>query len=179
MVATPKDRQLQLINKAEAANSMVIGDNYEIGLVGHVKLRPALKSHNKTGRVIYLGSLSKTLSPSIRVRFIVAHRDVIKSAKIIRSLTVRHPPSIVQKTTAVFLAPGYHDADLKDLRQIYSERWHIINKRTARYLPMFTICYYSGGTSFWFTGPAHFDAEIFCKTASKKRRANRTKSYFL
>ena len=168
MVAMPKDRQLQLINKAELANAMVIEDDYEIGLVGHVKLRPALKSHDKAHRVIYVGSLSKTLSPSIRMGFIVAHRDIIKSAKIIRSLTVRHPPSIVQETTAMFLAHGYHDAHLKNLRQIYSQRWHIMNKGIARHLPMFTKGYSPGGTSFWLTGPAHFDAEIFAKRLQKR-----------
>ena len=168
MVAMPKDRQLQLINKAEAANAMVIEDDYEIGLVGHVDLRPALKSHDKNGRVIYVGSLSKTLSPSIRLGFIVAHREIVKSAKIIRGLTVRHPPSIVQETAGTFLAHGYHDAHLKNLRRIYSKRWHIMNKGIKRYLSMFIKSNSPGGTSFWLSGPAHFDAELFAKRLQKR-----------
>jgi GntR family transcriptional regulator/MocR family aminotransferase len=164
----PEERQLQLLKKAEAAKAMVIEDDYEIGLVGHVKLKPALKSHDKNGRVIYVGSLSKTLSPSIRMGFIVAHKDIIKSAKIIRSLTVRHPPSIVQETTAMFLAHGYHDMHLKNLRQIYSQRWHIMNAGIKQHLPMFSKGHASGGTSFWLTGPPHFDAEIFAKRLQKR-----------
>jgi GntR family transcriptional regulator/MocR family aminotransferase len=147
---------------------MVLEDDYEIGLVGHLKLRPALKSHDKSGRVIYVGSLSKTLSPSIRMGFIVAHPDIIKSAKIIRSLTVRHPPSVVQETTAIFLAHGYHDAHLKNLRQIYSERWHIMNEGIKRNLPMFAQGSATGGTSFWLTGPPQFDAEVLANRLQKR-----------
>lgn len=168
MVAMSNDRQLQLIKRAEMANAMVIEDDYEIGLVGHVRLRPALKSQDKDGRVIYVGSLSKTLSPSIRMGFIVAHREIIKSAKIIRSLTVRHPPSIVQETTAMFLAHGYYDAHLKNLRQIYSQRWHIMDKGIKCHLPMFAKNNSPGGTSFWLSGPAHFDAEIFANRLQKR-----------
>lgn len=168
MVVMPEDRQLQLLDKAEAAGAMVIEDDYEIGLVGHLKLRPALKSHDKTGRVIYVGSLSKTLSPSIRIGYMVAHRDIIKTAKIIRSLTVRHPPSIVQETTAMFLAHGYHDAHLKNLRQIYSQRWHLMNEGIKRLLPMFVKGDATGGTSFWLTGPMHFDAEVFATRLQKR-----------
>ena len=168
MVVMPEDRQLQLLDKAEAAGAMVIEDDYEIGLVGHLKLRPALKSHDKTGRVIYVGSLSKTLSPSIRIGYMVAHRDIIKTAKIVRSLTVRHPPSIVQETTAMFLAHGYHDAHLKNLRQIYSQRWHLMNEGIKRLLPMFVKGDATGGTSFWLTGPMHFDAEVFATRLQKR-----------
>lgn len=168
MVVMPEERQLRLIHKAEAANAMVVEDDYEIGLVGHLKLRPALKSHDKTGRVIYVGSLSKTLSPSIRMGFIVAHPDIIKSAKIIRSLTVRHPPSVVQETTAIFLAHGYHDAHLKNLRQIYSERWHIMNEGIKRNLPMFSQGSATGGTSFWLTGPPQFDTEVLATRLQKR-----------
>ena len=168
MLVMPEERQLQLIKKAEARNAMVIEDDYEIGLVGHVKLRPAMKSHDKSGRVIYVGSLSKTLSPSIRMGFIVAHRDVICAAKMIRCLTVRHPPSIVQETTAMFLAHGYHDAHLKNLRQIYSQRWHIMNEGIKCHLPMFAQGEASGGTSFWLTGPPHFDADVFATRLQKR-----------
>lgn len=168
MVVMPEERQLQLIHKAEVANAMVVEDDYEIGLVGHLKLRPALKSHDKTGRVIYVGSLSKTLSPSIRMGFIVAHPDIIKSVKIIRSLTVRHPPSVVQETTAIFLAHGYHDAHLKNLRQIYSERWHIMNEGIKRNLPMFSQGSATGGTSFWLTGSPQFDAEVLATRLQKR-----------
>ena len=49
MVVMPDDRRVLLIEKARAANALVIEDDYEIGLVGHVKLKPALKSLDEDG----------------------------------------------------------------------------------------------------------------------------------
>lgn len=161
MVTMPENRREQLFRKAEAADAFIIEDDYEVGLLGHVKPRPALKSRDGNGTVIYVGSLSKTLSPSIRMGFIVAHRDIIETAKTIRSLTVRHPPSIVQETAALFLAHGYHDTHLKKLREIYSQRWHIMREGIQELLPMFSLGHATGGTSFWLTGPEGFDARAF------------------
>lgn len=163
MVTMSESRREAILDKAQAANAFIIEDDYEVGLLGHVKPKPALKSLDKDGTVIYVGSLSKTLSPSIRMGFIVAHQDIIKSAKIIRSLTVRHPPSIVQETTALFLAHGYHDFHLNKLREIYSQRWHIMRDAIENQLPMFTPGVATGGTSFWLTGSENFDAGVFAK----------------
>ena len=168
MVVMTEDRRRRLISKAKVANALVVEDDYEIGLVGHVNLKPALKSLNKDGTVVYVGSLSKTLSPSIRMGFMVASRDIIQSAKTVRSLTVRHPPSIVQETTAMFLAHGYHDAHIKNLREIYSQRWYIMKEGLKQHLPMFSPGPADGGTSFWLTGPDHFNAEIFAKCLQER-----------
>ena len=159
MVTMSEERRAKVLARAQAANAFVIEDDYEVGLLGHVKPKPAMKSRDETGTVIYVGSLSKTLSPSIRIGLIVARRDIIEAAKIVRSLTVRHPPSIVQETTAMFLAHGYHDAHLNKLREIYSQRWHIMRSGIERHLPMFTRGSATGGTSFWLTGPPGFDAK--------------------
>lgn len=163
MVTMPDDRRDVLLQKTAAADAFVIEDDYEVGLLGHVAPRPALKSQDKNGTVIYVGSLSKTLSPSIRMGFIIADPDIIEAAKIIRTLTVRHPPSIVQETTAMFLAQGYHDVHLNKLREIYSQRWHLMREGIQEHLPMFSPGHATGGTSFWLTGPEGFDADQFAK----------------
>lgn len=168
MVTLSDSRRQTLLHKAEAADAFIIEDDYEVGLLGHVKPSPALKSQDKNGTVIYVGSLSKTLSPSIRMGFIVADRDIIEAARIIRTLTVRHPPSIVQETTAMFLAHGYHDVHLNKLREIYSQRWHIMCEGIKEHLQMFSPGLATGGTSFWLTGPAEFDANAFAQRLQKR-----------
>lgn len=168
MVTMSENRRKSVIKKAQATNAFIIEDDYEVGLLGHVKPEPALKSLDKDGTVIYVGSLSKTLSPSIRMGFMVAHRDIIKSAKIVRSLTVRHPPSIVQETTAMFLAHGYHDFHLNKLREIYSQRWYIMRESIKKHLPSLSLGSANGGTSFWVTGPENLDADIFAKRLQRR-----------
>ena len=93
MVTMSEDRREQMLDRAQAANAFIIEDDYEVGLLGHVKPRPAIKSRDKNGTVIYVGSLSKTLSPSIRIGFIVARRDIIEAAKIVRK---PHRPTSAQ-----------------------------------------------------------------------------------
>ena len=100
--------------------------------------------------------------------FIVAHRDILESAKTIRCLTVRHPPSIVQETSALFLAHGYHDVHLNKLRKIYSQRWHIMREGIKEHLPMFSPGRAIGGTSFWLTGPVDFEANLFAQRLQKR-----------
>ncbi|MGU9961881.1 MAG: PLP-dependent aminotransferase family protein [Candidatus Puniceispirillales bacterium WSBS_2018_MAG_OTU23] len=168
MVTMPDNRRKMLLQKASDADAFVIEDDYEVGLLGHVNPHPALKSLDKDGTVLYVGSLSKTLSPSIRIGFIVADRDIIEAAKTVRALTVRHPPSIVQETTAMFLAHGYYDVHLSKLRKIYSQRWHLMQQGIKEHLPMFTPGYATGGTSFWLNGPMQFDAYDFAQKLQKR-----------
>ena len=167
MVTMNEDRRKIIMERAQEEDAFIIEDDYEVGLLGHLKPIAAMKSHDTNGNVIYIGSLSKTLSPSIRIGFIVASKEIIDAAKIIRSLTVRHPPSIVQETTALFLAHGYHDHHLKKLRDIYSQRWHIMEKGIKHYLPMFKPGNAKGGTSFWLTGPKKFNANEFAQHLQK------------
>ena len=168
MVTMPDHRREKILQKAAQAEAFIIEDDYEVGLLGHLKPTPALKSIDENGSVVYVGSLSKTLSPSIRMGFIVADRDIIDPARTIRTLTVRHPPSIVQETTAMFLAQGYHDVHLSKIREIYSQRWHIMQAGIKKHLPMFSPGHATGGTSFWLTGPLDFDADMFAKRLQKR-----------
>lgn len=168
MVNLADHRRKELLHAADQANAFIVEDDYETGLLGHERPGSALKAYDENERVIYVGSLSKTLSPSIRMGFIVAHRDIIEAAKTVRSLTVRHPPSIVQETTAMFLAHGYHDVHLNKLRETYAERWHIMRAGIEQHLPMFSRGQATGGTSFWMTGPDNFNAQQFALRLQKR-----------
>ena len=68
----------------------------------------------------------------------------------------------------MFLAHGYHDAHIKNLREIYSQRWYIMKEGLKQHLPMFSPGPADGGTSFWLTGPDHFNAEIFAKCLQER-----------
>ena len=166
-------RRATLFHKARNADAFIIEDDYESGLLVQGNPSPALKGCDENGRVIYVGSLSKTLSPSIRMGFIVAPFGLIAALKTIRRLTVRHPPSVVQETTALFMAHGYYDSHVKKLGKVYCERWHIMHDALRKYcpelLPRSLGQAVPRGTSFWLTGPYDgFDAQILA-TALQQR----------
>lgn len=121
-VTMPLERRESLLAWAQRRDRVLIEDDYEmeIGLEG--RAQPALKSLDRSGRVIYVGSLSKTLAPGIRMGYIVAHRDLIREARAMRRLMLRHPAANNQRSAALFLAMGYHDALLRRLRRACAER---------------------------------------------------------
>ncbi len=156
-VTMPLERREQLLNLAEKQDFLIIEDDYEseINFVGEPT--PALKSLDASGRVIYVGSLSKTLAPGLRIGYMVAPRPLIDEARALRRLMVRHPPANNQRIVALFLSMGHHDSLIHRLSQTYKERWKVMGDALNRYLPESSRIPSFGGTSYWVEGPARLD----------------------
>ncbi|MEM7212191.1 MAG: PLP-dependent aminotransferase family protein [Pseudomonadota bacterium] len=163
MVTMSQARREELIRTAIAKDFLIIEDDYEAEMNYVAKSSPSLRSMDRTGRVIYVGSLSKTVSPGIRLGFIVAHRDIIREARIARGVMMRHPPTIVQEIVALFFRLGHYDAHLRNIERRYQKRWHSMNDALNRHLGMLEHTNSEGGTSFWLTGPVGFDATALAK----------------
>ena len=135
----------------------MIEDDYEseINFVGEPT--PALKSLDASERVIYVGSLSKTLAPGLRLGYMVAPQPLIEEARALRRLMVRHPPANNQRIVALFLSMGHHDSLIHRLSQTYKNRWQVMGAALNRYLPESTRIPSFGGTSYWVEGPAELD----------------------
>jgi len=166
-VTMPLARREALLAWAEARDRVLIEDDYEteIGLEG--RAQPALKSLDRTGRVVYLGSLSKTLAPGIRMGYIVAHRDLIREARALRRLMLRHPAANNQRSAGLFLAMGYHDAHLRRLRQACAERASAIGAALARHLPEVLVSTASGASSCWLRFPDDVDTRALAAAAER------------
>lgn len=158
MVTMSQERREQLLESADAKNYLVIEDDYEAEMNYLNNRSQSLRALDKNNRVIYIGSLSKTVSPGIRLGFMVAHRDIIKHARIVRGVMMRHPPTIVQEVVALFFRLGYYDSHIRNIERRYKKRWHAMNVSIEKHLAMLHRTKTQGGTSFWLTGPPGFDA---------------------
>lgn len=158
MVTMSQDRRAELLDAAVRSDFLILEDDYEAEMNYFNQPAAPLKSLDETGRVIYIGSLSKTISPGIRLGFMVAHRDIIRQARIIRGTMLRHPPTIIQETAALFLQLGYYDSHLRNIERRYKTRWHTMRDAIVRHLGMLDMTKNLGGTCFWLTGPEGFDA---------------------
>ena len=125
-----------MLNAASANDFIIIEDDYEAEMNYVTQTSPSLRSLDDSGRVIYIGSLSKTVSPGIRLGFIVAHSDIIQQARIARGVMMRHPPTIVQEIVARFFQLGHYDAHLRNIERRYHKTlacYELCNIKKSKY----------------------------------------------
>lgn len=158
-VTMPLSRRMNLLERAREQDLIVIEDDYEFETNYAGRPTPALKSMDEDNRVIYIGSLSKSLFPGLRLGFMVAPKPVIEQARALRRLVLRHPPTVNQRQTALFLALGHHDALIHRMHRAFRARWEAMDKALAVHLPQSSSRPVFGGTSFWVRGPEGLDAD--------------------
>ena len=152
------ERRQLLLRKAELQDFVVIEDDYEAENLYEGAPLPALKSLDKTGRVIYVGSVSKSLSPALRLGFIVAPRALIAELRVLRHAMMRHPSAFLQHAYALFLSQGHYDAHARRVNQAMTERMSLVARALGEYLPDFQFTLPSGGASVWVRAPIWVDA---------------------
>ena len=160
MVTMSAGRRQELLAAAEEKDFLIVEDDYEAEMNFQARMSPSLRSMDRSQRVIYIGSLSKTVSPGIRIGFMVAHRDIVHEARIVRGTMFRHPPTLIQEIVALFIRLGYFDAHLRKLERRYKRRWQAMRRAISTHLGMLNQFDNKGGTSFWLTGPEGFDSTL-------------------
>ena len=154
----PLARRKALLALAQSADLVIIEDDYESENRAVGSPIPALKSLDQSDRVIYIGSLSKTLAPGLRVGYIVAAPALIAELRALRRLMLRHPSTFIQRAFALYLSLGHHDAQLRRLATAHSERYPTLLAALARHAPQCTVARASGGGSCWMRLPDGIDA---------------------
>lgn len=157
-VTMSRHRREELLLRAEQDDFLIIEDDYEAETNFTGDPTPALKAGDNGNRVIYLGSLSKTLAPGLRVGFMVGPAELIREARALRRLMVRHTPANNQRIVALFLSLGHHDSLITRLSNSYRRRWQVMGEALGRYLPETYRMPAFGGTSVWVKGPDGLDA---------------------
>ncbi len=152
------ERRQGLLRQAELQDFVIIEDDYEAENLYEGAPLPALKSLDKTGRVIYIGSVSKSLSPALRLGFIVAPRALIKELRVIRHAMVRHPSAFLQHAYALFLSLGHHESHARRVNQAMQERLALAGQALREHLPDFGFTLPTGGASIWVHAPKWVDA---------------------
>ncbi len=164
----PLERRMELLALAARNDFLIIEDDYEFETNYVNEPCPALKSLDDEGRVIYVGSLSKSLFPGLRLGFLVGPKRLVEEARALRRLMVRHAPNNTQRTAALFLSLGHHDTLIRRLHRAYRVRWETMGKALARHLPASARQPSFGGTSFWVRGPAGLDSQSLADAASRR-----------
>ena len=168
-VTMPVERRAELLRQAKADDFLIIEDDYETEVSFSGLPNPALKSLDRSGRVIYVGSLSKSLAPGLRLGYVVAPSALIAELRVLRRLMIRHPTAFIARSFAQFLALGYYDAFNRRLVAAYRERAAALGAVLPRYIPGARHPPVTGGSSFWIEGPAWLDARRLAAEALQER----------
>jgi len=167
-VAMSLERRQALIRAASDGDFLIIEDDYECETNYMDQPLPALRSMDADGRVIYVASLSKALTPGVQLGFIVANPDFIRRARQMRRKILNHPPLNNQRTTAYFLSLGHYDSLMLRLGRVFRERRVALQRalNNVRGVPM-EISPEVGGTTYWVRTPKDFDVANLVREAEQ------------
>jgi GntR family transcriptional regulator/MocR family aminotransferase len=115
-------RRLELLKWARAARAWIIEDDYDSEFRYGTHAVPCLHGLDADGRVIYIGSFSKTLFPALRLGFLIVPADLRETFVAARRSIDNHPPTLDQAVLADFMAGGHFERHLRRMRAAYRER---------------------------------------------------------
>lgn len=115
-------RRLQWLEYARAHNSWLIEDDYDSEFYYGAQPAPALQGLDRAERVIYLGTFSKTLFPSLRLAYLAAPPALTAAFCQMRSVMDGHSAQLMQAVTADFIDHGHFQAHLRLMRKLYGSR---------------------------------------------------------
>jgi len=159
------ERRESLLALARQADSMIIEDDFESESRWGEGAIPALKSLDRDGRVIYVGSLAKSFAPGLRIGYIVAPRELTSELRALRRLMLRHPSAYIQRAFSLFISLGHHHSLLRKQSQAYQKRGAELAQALARHLPDFKAIPITGSSSCWLAGPPWLDAAALSEAA--------------
>jgi len=119
-------RRLQLLESARKSGALILEDDYdsEFRYVGRPV--PALQGLDRHGLVLFTGSFSKVLFPSLRLGYLVLPHDLVDRFSATLSITRRHAPLMEQAILSDFITAGHFGRHLRRMRQIYAERLSVL-----------------------------------------------------
>ena len=157
-VTMPSERRKALLSKASEKNFLVVEDDYEFEISTLSPPQPALKSIDAEGRVIHVGSFSKSLFPGLRLGYLVGSEEFIREARALRATVLRHPPGHIQRTAAYFMSLGHYDALIRRTSQAFAKRRSVMAEQIEKY-QLEIAGAATGGSSFWMRAPDHIDTD--------------------
>ncbi len=163
----PVARRKALLEKAEAEDFVIVEDDYEFEMSFLKAPSPSLKSLDRNGRVIYVGSFSKSLFPGLRLGYLVGPAPFIREARALRATVLRHPPGQMQRTVAYFLSLGHYDALVRRMSRAYHARRKVLDVALKKHGLAVAGRGTYGGSSVWLRCPAGMDASALAESLRK------------
>jgi GntR family transcriptional regulator/MocR family aminotransferase len=119
-------RRLQLLEFARKSGTLILEDDYDSEFRYSGRPVPALQGLDRHGEVLFTGSFSKVLFPSLRLGYLVLPSGLTDRFSATLSITRRHAPLMEQAILCDFISAGHFSRHLRRMRQIYAERLNVL-----------------------------------------------------
>jgi GntR family transcriptional regulator/MocR family aminotransferase len=163
-------RRLQLLNWAQTSGAWVIEDDYDSEYRFESMPIASLQGMDVNSRVIYIGTFSKVLFPSLRVGYIVIPSDLVERFVAVRFAMDIFPPYLHQEALADFMNLGHFGRHIRKMRQVYSQRRATLVESLERECgDMLEVHGIAAGMNVTVSLPKGFrDQEIAARAAQQK-----------
>jgi GntR family transcriptional regulator/MocR family aminotransferase len=115
-------RRLALLEWARMSGALILEDDYDAEFRFSGRPVPALQGLDRRGVVLFAGSFSKVIFPSLRLGYLVVPLDLIDRLRATISVRSWHAPLLNQAVLCDFLAEGHFGRHIRNMREIYAER---------------------------------------------------------
>jgi len=131
----PIGRRVELLQWARAQRAWVIEDDYDGEFRYGQRPIDALQSIDTEGRVIYVGTFSKALSPQLRLGYLVLPHELVPVFRQAKRLADRHAPLLEQRVLASLIDSGAYERHVRRVRRENERRRSALLEAIARHLP--------------------------------------------
>ena len=139
-VTMSADRRRELLDWADDTAAWIVEDDYDSYFRYEGKPIRALQSLDASRvprggdsrRVLYVGTFSKTMYPSLRLGFCVVPPQLASAFANARAISDRNSPYAEQAALATFIEEGYYDRHLRRVRTVCAERYAALHHHVAR-----------------------------------------------
>lgn len=166
-ITTSLEKRKEILRLAYKYNVPIIEDDP----YGYLRYRGVsvanIKELDDYGNVIYIGTMSKTIAPAMRIGYIVARKKVIDKLTVLKAFHSNGVSYILQQVTAQLLEDDYVQKHIMSICKIYEEKLLQFEKNIVTYLPE-TIKYLKpdGGIFAWITFPENINMYEMCRKSA-------------
>ncbi len=119
-------RRLELLRWAAQTGAWLLEDDYDSEFRYDARPLASLQGMDEDGRVMYVGTFSKTLFPALRLGYLIVPESLIDAFRAARAAADRHSPTVDQAVLADFLSGGHFTRHVRRMRRLYQERQGVL-----------------------------------------------------
>lgn len=156
----PASRRAKMVELAKKYDVVIVEDDPYGQLRFAGEAVPAVKSFDTDGRVFYLSTFSKTLTPGLRTGWVVGDPEFIKNFVIMKQSADLHSNNVAQQAIADFLEDDSIDDHIQEIRKVYKKREGIMMDGIKKYFPKgVKYSHPEGGLFIWVEVPGDVNTQ--------------------